>query len=102
MIAGFTDVLDGVWSFTNGDIAFEDFLGSYGDSSIIALSFNLGATFVPDSFNVAALPNETELNLVFDVVNEGSFVITAVPEPSTFLLLGAGLLGLGFIAKRRK
>jgi hypothetical protein len=28
--------------------------------------------------------------------------IQSVPEPSTFLLLGAGLLGLSFVGKRRK
>ena len=34
--------------------------------------------------------------------NNGQFRLAVVPEPSTFLLLGAGLLGIGFIARRKE
>lgn len=90
--AGFLDVAPGVWSFTDGTL-FEEWMAQYGIPSIFATSFNLGATVVGIS--------DDGTNLLFDVVNEGSFVISAVPEPSTMFLLGSGLLGLGFFARRR-
>ena len=37
-----------------------------------------------------------------DVTHDGSIEFNVVPEPSTFLLLGGGLMGLGFYARRRK
>lgn len=37
-----------------------------------------------------------------DVNSTGHFAVNVVPEPSTFLLLGGGLLGLGFMARRKK
>jgi len=39
-------------------------------------------------------------NLV--IGNNGQLRLAVVPEPSTFLLLGGGLVSLGFIARRRK
>lgn len=93
IVAGFLDVLPGFWNLADGT-SFEDFMAAFGIPSIFATSFNLGATLetigvVGDDF-------------VFGVTNEGSWQISVVPEPSTFLLLGGGLIGLGILGYRRR
>ncbi len=40
--------------------------------------------------------------IIAQINSDGQFGVSVVPEPSTFLLLGAGLLGLGFTIRRKK
>lgn len=93
LIGGFQTVLNNFWSFTDGT-DFDDWLTTYGVNSIIMTSFNLGATFQGVS--------DDGINLQFDVLNEGSFKISAIPEPTTMLLFGAGLLGLAGVSRKKK
>ncbi len=61
----------------------------------VNLFFALDEMFTAFEFRTTGLAFEID-NVVAGVS------INPVPEPSTFLLLGGGLLGLGFIARRRK
>lgn len=93
LIAGFQTVRDDFWSFTDGT-DFNEWLTTYGANSIMLTSFNLGATFRGVS--------DDGINLDFEVLNEGSFQVSAVPEPTTMLLFGVGLLGLAGISRKKK
>lgn len=93
LIGGFTSVLNNFWQFSDGTY-FEDFMAAFGIPSIFMSSFNLGATFVG--------VGDDGTDLLFSVINEGSFQLSAIPEPSTILLLGAGLVGLGLLGRRTR
>jgi len=72
-------------TFTGGSLA------SSGNTLLLALDDGGGGR-VPDD-------NHDDLVMIIRISN-GSF--TQVPEPATLGLLGAGLLGLGFAARRRR
>jgi len=58
-----------------------------------------GGTFM---LRFAVVDNLQNFNMGVDNVSIQTSTVSAVPEPSTFLLLGAGLVGIGFLRRRIK
>ncbi len=67
----------------------------FSDGAVLQISLSSA------SFNVTnGNPNQTvHVNATFDLIQDPA---TPVPEPGTLALLGSGLVGIGFIGRRRK
>ena len=60
-----------------------------------------GMTWRQGDFNGDGTVDGTDLNIVLSNYNQSAGVTAAVPEPSTLLLLAAGLFGLVCYAWRK-
>ena len=83
--------------------------GSSSGGVISQNSSNVFVSFVPTSFSIGTtaytVPNTTGIppstSLGGQASIQGFATSTTVPEPSTMFLLGAGLIGVGFSARKK-
>ena len=98
---GGADLLDlaGMALFGGGlDVSFVDGLFSTGVYTLIS-AHNYSGRF--DTMTVAGLASGLTANLLYSA--EGvQLNVVAVPEPETYAMLMAGLLGVGWVARRRR
>ncbi len=95
---------DSVVSYTATSVTVEGFLGatsvgtasmSLSPSSFSYLSFNFGSPV--DMFTVTSSSSGN-----WWLMDDLSYNTASVPEPSTLILLGSGMAGLGFVRLRRR
>lgn len=76
----------------------------FGSGSFKATSTDAATQGVLNTINWPALPAEAitfHVDQLYSRSTQDFVVVTEVPEPSTYALMFAGLVGIGFVARRR-
>lgn len=80
---------------------------SFDQSGYCRSDGEFAAGAFPNCFTPFTIANTLVAGQTFSITIEGDgktdgLLVASVPEPSTYLLMGAGLLGVGFMSRRRR
>lgn len=96
-----TNTMD-VWGGGIQPMTIGQIVSCYGDKQVLGVGVGLGSQWpyeykgFVDNIRVASAGNEV-LNTNFD-----KLPVTSVPEPSTYLMMILGLVGIGMMSRRKK
>lgn len=94
-----TGVIAGVLNYTNGDLLTAGSLFEVGDT-LVASGFSVSAGFA--SYLQSKNISTAQLSAVTSVLKSVTVPVTpAVPEPSTYAMMGVGLVGIALMARRK-
>lgn len=94
-----TGVLASKIDYTNGDLLIAGTVSTV-NNVLTASNFTLSSSL--STYLTSKSINPTQLSAALGVLQSVSIPVAAVPEPSTYALMGLGLVGISLIARQKR